>query len=126
MKYVTVIGRFLFGIPFIVFGFLNLINAQAMTAMVPLPGGVIWVYVSGLAMLLAGVAILIQKKDAVATFLLGILLLMYALLMHLPNVINTSGTDAIATTNFLKDLALSGAAFVYSRSAAKDRSSRLT
>ncbi len=126
MNAVTAIGKYLFGISFVIFGFLYLINAQAMTSMTELPGGVIWVYVSGLAMLLAGVAVLIGKKDAVATFFLGILFLMYVFLLHLPIVVNTNGTDAIATSLLLRDLALAGAAFVYSRSAAKDRTVRLT
>lgn len=77
-------------------------------------------------MLLAGVAILIGMKDSVATFLLGMLLLIYALLIHLPNVINTQGTDAISMMNLLKDTALAGAAWVYSRSAARDRTTNLT
>ena len=126
MNAVTVLGKYLFAIPFIIFGFLHLINAQDMSSMVTLPGGIVWVYISGLAMLLAGVTILIGRKDAVATFFLGLLLLVYVFLLHLPAVINTNGTDAMATSNFLKDLALAGAAFVYSRSAAKDRTTRLT
>ncbi|MEO5905839.1 MAG: DoxX family protein [Saprospiraceae bacterium] len=126
MNKVTVIGKYLFAFPFVVFGVLHLMNASAMSDMVSLPGGVVWVYVSGLAMLLAGVAVLIGRKDAVATFLLGLLLLVFVLLVHLPSVIDTNGTDPISTSNFLKDLALSGAAFVYSRSAAKDRTTRLT
>lgn len=126
MKHITALGKYLFAIPFIVFGLLHLINANTMTAMVPLTGGVVWVYISGLAMLLAGVAIVIGRKDTVATFLLGILLLVYALLVHLPNVINAQGSDAISMTNLLKDLALAGGAFVYSRSAARDRTQNLT
>jgi uncharacterized membrane protein len=126
MRHITALGRYIFAIPFVVFGCLHLINANAMTAMVPLPGGIVWVYVAGLAMLLAGVAVLIKRKDAVATFLLGLLLLIYVFTIHLPNVIHTNATDAFATTNFLKDLALAGASFVYSRSAAQDRTERLT
>ncbi len=126
MKHITGLGKYLFAIPFIIFGVMHLINASSMTAMVSLPGGVVWVYVSGLAMLLAGVAILIGRKDSVATFLLGMLLLIYALLIHLPNVINTQGSDAISMMNLLKDTALAGAAFVYSRSAARDRTTNLT
>ncbi len=126
MKHITALGKYLFAIPFIIFGVMHLINASSMTAMVSLPGGIVWVYVSGLAMLLAGVAVLIGPKDSVATFLLGMLLLIYVLLVHMPNVINTSGTDAISLINLLKDTALAGGAFVYSRSAARDRTTNLT
>lgn len=94
--------------------------------MVPLPGGIVWVYIAGLIMLMAGVCILIERKDAIATFFLGLLMLCYVFLIHLPVVMDTGGTDAMATTNLLKDLALAGAAFVYCRSAARDRTKRLT
>ena len=126
MNAVTVSGKYLFGFPFIVFGILHFINGEAMSAMVPLPGGVVWVYVAGLVMLMAGVCILIERKDAIATFFLGLLLLCYVFLIHVPVVIDSGGTDAMATTNLLKDLALAGAAFVYCRSAARDRTKQLT
>ncbi len=127
MNKVTVIGKYLFAIPFIILGIVSLINASLMPDTVPLPGGVVWVYVAGLAMLLAGVAVIIGRKDGVATFLLGMLLLVYALIIHMPNVVETNGSvDVISATNLLKDLALAGASFVYSRSAAHDRTTRLT
>jgi len=125
MKYVNIIGKYLFGIAFIIFGIVYLVNAEAMTLIFPVTGGVVWVYVSGLIMLFAGVAVLIGKKDAVATFLLGILFLIYVFLIHLPNAANAGFTDTVITLQLLKDLAIAGAAFVYCRSAAKDRSWRL-
>ena len=125
MNAVTVIGKYLFGISFIIYGIVYLVNAEAMTSMFELTGGIAWVYVSGLVMLFAGVAILIGKKDAVATFLLGLLFLIYVFLIHLPNAVNASFTDTLISLQLLKDLAIAGAAFVYCRSAAKDRSWRL-
>lgn len=125
MNAVTVIGKYLFGISFIIFGIVYLVNAEAMTSMFELAGGIAWVYVSGLVMLLAGVTVLIGKKDAVGTFLLGILFLVYVFLIHLPNAINAGFTDTLISVQLLKDLAIAGAAFVYCRSAAKDRSWRL-
>jgi len=125
MNAVTVIGKYLFGISFIIFGIVYLVNAEAMTSMFELTGGIAWVYVSGLVMLFAGITVLIGKKDAVGTFLLGTLFLIYVFLIHLPNALNFGFTNTLVLLQVIKDLAIAGAAFVYCRSAAKDRSWRL-
>ena len=125
MNTVTAIGRYLFAIPFVIYGIIYLINAEALSSIFPVTGGIAWVYVSGLVMLFAGVAILIRKKDAVASFLLGILFVIYALLIDLPASASANFTDTLATSQLLKDLIIAGAAFVYCRSAAKDRTWRL-
>ena len=125
MNAVTKIGKYLFALPLIIMGFMYLINAETMTAMVPITGGVAWIYVSGLVMLLAGVAILIGKKDAVATFLLALTFLINAFLIDLPSVVEADWSNAFATNQLLKDILIAGAAFVYCRTAAKDRTWRL-
>ena len=87
-------------------------------------GNVIWIYVAGLVMLLAGITILIGKKDAVATFLLGLMFFIFAAFVDLPAFIAQDGNEVISSL-LLRDLVISGAAFIYSRSAAKDRTWRL-
>ena len=124
MNKVTVIGKYLFAIPFIIFGILYLVNGHAMTSMILMTGNVIWIYVSGLIMLLAGVTILIGKKDAVATFLLGLMFLIFAAFVDFPALIEQEGNEAVSSL-LLRDLVIAGAAFVYCRSAAKDRTWRL-
>ncbi len=108
------ISRTLFALPMMVFGALHFMNAQAMSAMVPsfVPGGVIWVYLTGLALLAAAVAILANRFAVWASLLLGILLLSFALTVHLPGVMNPD-TMAMSLPNLLKDTALSGAAFAF-------------
>ena len=122
MNAVTVIGRFLFAIPLIIFGILYLVSGNVEISMVP-PSNIVWLYIKGLVMLLAGVAVLIEKKDAVATFLLGLVLFASAMI-QIPEAMETFGPDIVAS-GLLMELALSGAAFVYARSAAKDRTTRL-
>jgi putative oxidoreductase len=58
------IGRVVFGIIFCIFGSFHFIKGSQMAGAVPawIPGGVIWVYVTGLILLLAGISILINKK----------------------------------------------------------------
>ena len=88
MNVVNSLGRFLFGIPMAVFGIFHFINAESMSGMVPswMPGANIWVYLTGAALILASVAIVIQKKDRLAAQLLGLMLLLFALLVHMPGL----------------------------------------
>jgi uncharacterized membrane protein len=107
----TTIGRFLYAIPMAVFGIFHFINASSMAGMVPIPGGAVWVYITGVALLAAAISIMIQKKASLATLLLAIMLLIFALSIHLPAVI---GGDQNAMPNLLKDMALAGAALFMS------------
>ncbi len=104
-------GRMLYAIPFAIFSLFHFMNAEGMSGMVPVPGGIFWVYLTGVAMLAAAVSIIIKKKSALATLLLGILLIVYALSIQLPMVL---GGNEMAMGQVLKDFALAGAAFYYS------------
>lgn len=113
MKNLSMLGKYLFPIPFAVFGVLHLMNADAMAGMVPayLPGGVLWVYLTGLALIAAPVAVLTGKKAELALQLLGLMLLLFVLLIHLPNLL---GGDQSSMGGVLKDLSLCGAAWILS------------
>jgi len=104
------IGRLLYGLVFIVFGLNRFFNASMLSGIVPIPGGVFWVYVTGLAILAAAIAILTGKQARLACQLLGILLFIFALTIHLPNMINQGIMAGLS--NFLKDTALGAAAWV--------------
>ena len=103
------ISRYLFALPFAMFGLMHLMKANDMTGMVPsfIPGGVFWVYITGLALMAAAISIIIKKKEKLATLLLGIMLVIFVLTIHLP------GGEA-SMANLLKDLSLAGAAFFFS------------
>jgi uncharacterized membrane protein len=108
------ISRILFALPIMVFGALHFMNAQAMSMLVPsfIPGGIIWVYLTGLALIAASVAIIANRYARLASLLLGILLLSFALTVHLPGVMNPD-TMAASMPNLLKDTALAGAALAF-------------
>ena len=112
MKFVTTtLGRVLFALPFAVFGINHFMFAEAMKAYVPIPPQVIWVYITGIALILASLSILINKKAKLASLLLGIMLVIFATSVHLRALI---GGDQMAMGQVLKDLSLAGAAFFYS------------
>lgn len=116
MNAVLGIGKYLFAIPFLIFGVFHFMGAEAMAGMAF--GSVILVYVTGAALVAATVSILIGKMDKLATVLLGVFLLLTALLVHLNPAM---GGDQGATGSLLKDIALAGAAWMYAGNLARDK-----
>ncbi len=109
-------GRILYGITILVFSSFHFMGANDMAGMVPLPGGVFWVYLTGVALLGASISILIQNRVKLVSMLLGIMLVVFALSIHLPGVIGAENDMSmqISMGNLLKDLAMAGAAFFIS------------
>lgn len=107
-------GKWLFAIPFLVFASFHFLNTEMLAGLAPF-GGKIIVYFTGLALIAASVSIMIGKYDKLASVLLGVMLLLFALLVHAPG-----GADSMG--NLLKDLSLSGAALMYAKYVATDNS----
>lgn len=115
MKNLSNIGRMMFAIPFLAFGVMHLLNADAMAGMVPsyVPGGVIWIYLTGLALVAAAVSIISKKMIKIATLLLGILMVIFVLTLHLPGLSSPDqNMKMMSMSGVLKDLGLAGAAFM--------------
>jgi uncharacterized membrane protein YphA (DoxX/SURF4 family) len=91
--------------------------ADQMAELVPVPGGAIWVYITGIGMIAASVAVLIGKMDKLATFLLGVLMLIFVFTLHLKGAM---GGEQSSTTSLLKDLIIAGASWMYAGHMAKD------
>lgn len=108
---VGVIGRYLYMIPILVFGLFHFMGADDMKSMIPswLPGGVFWVYLTGLALVLSFVAFVINKKAKLALTLLGVMLLVFVFLIHIPGLM---GGNEMAMPMILKDSAMAGGAFM--------------
>lgn len=115
-------GKYLFAIPFGIFGIMHLMNANSMASIAPF-GGVFMVYLTGLALLAATVSIIIGKMDKLATALLALFLILTALLVHASGLSNATdaGASAVAMSGLLKDISLAGAALLYAGSLAKDK-----
>jgi putative oxidoreductase len=114
MKFLSSLGRFIYAIPFILFGAFHFMKAAPMAHMVlkgwPVADGL--VYVSGLAMILAGVSIIINVQARLACLLLALLLLIFILALHVPAVMH-GDPSGMAMGGLLKDTALLGAALTY-------------
>ncbi|HNW58323.1 MAG TPA: DoxX family protein [bacterium] len=109
----TTVGRIVFALPFVVFGINHLVYAKAMAGMVPsfIPGGVFWVYFTGLALIAAGVAIIAQKFAKLAAVLLSALLGFFIVTLHIPGMLNPQ-TMQMSMISLLKDVAMAGGALV--------------
>lgn len=101
------IGTIIFALPFGIFGLMHLMMANNMTGMVPsfVPGGVFWVYVTGLALVAAAVSIISKKQIYLATLLLAGLLAAFILTIHIPGLM---GGNQMSMAGMLKDLGLLG------------------
>ena len=110
---ISKIGKYLFAIPMVIFGLFHFLNSSAMAGMVPIPGGIFWIYLTGLSLILAGISIIIQKLDEWSSLLLAVMLLVFVLTIHLPGVLAGGEMSQTYMTNLLKDLALAGGALIY-------------
>jgi uncharacterized membrane protein YphA (DoxX/SURF4 family) len=96
-----------------IFGILHFMAADGMSGMVPLPGGVIWVYITGLSLIAAASSIIIQKKARLASTLLAILLLIFVFAIHLPGALKGGDSGQMSMMSLLKDLAIAGGALIF-------------
>ncbi len=111
MKNLNSIGRYLFTVPFALFGLMHMLNGTQMAGMVPtfIPGGVVWVYIVGFALIAASVSFITQKKVYLAGLLTAALLFIFVLTIYIPGVL---GGDMMSMSGLLKDLGLAGGALM--------------
>ncbi|HLZ88942.1 MAG TPA: hypothetical protein VKQ52_16920 [Puia sp.] len=110
------IGTIFYALVIGFFGINHFLYGTGMQKMVPafLPGGVIWVYITGGCLLLAAIAFLIDKQVRLAALLLALFLLLIVLSVHLPAVMHAPDANArrFPLTNLIKDTGLAAAALL--------------
>ncbi|MFP4470433.1 MAG: DoxX family protein [Bacteroidales bacterium] len=120
MKVIGILGRILYGLPFIVFGTFHFFRTEGMAQGVlsGWPLADVLVIITGIALVLAGIAAVFKIQVRLAMILLGILLFIFVVAIHLPGMINAADQQAMqqSMNSLLKDLSLGGAAwFIASR-----------
>ncbi|NUQ82710.1 MAG: DoxX family membrane protein [Bacteroidetes bacterium] len=100
-------GRIIIAIPMLVFGIFHFAFGAGMAGMVPswLPGGVLWVYLTGAALIAGAVALFINKQARLAALLLAAFIAIVILTVHLPGML---GGNQVSMSMLLKDLGLVG------------------
>lgn len=108
-----VTARILFSIPFLAFGIRYLMHANQMAASYTIPGGVIWVYLTGIIFILAGIAAITKFQGKSLMILVALWLIIFAFILHLPGMTGSDATLKMAgEVNFYKDLGLAGGALI--------------
>jgi putative oxidoreductase len=123
MQAIYGLGRWLFILPFAIFGLLHFMNAEGMaSSVVPsyFPAKEIFVYITGAALVAAAVSMATGKKDGLAALLLAAFLLVVVITVHIPNAMDPA-KGQMAITLMMKDIALIGAAIMYAGYMARER-----
>jgi uncharacterized membrane protein YphA (DoxX/SURF4 family) len=108
------LGRLLFGISMIVFGIQHFMYASFLATLVMawLPAHLFWIYLTGTAMVAAGLAITAAIQARLAGILLGVMFLLWVLLLHGPRVFPAIHNQDELTSLFVA-LAFSGSSFIF-------------
>jgi len=109
----STLGRVVFGIPMVVFGIQHFIYVDFVITLIPpwIPGRPFWTYFTGVALIGAGTAITLNKTARLAATLLGVMVFLFFLLVHIPQVAASPG-DPRQWTYLSQAFTFSGIAFV--------------
>ncbi len=109
------IGRIFFSITMIVFGIDHFLYTEFVATLVPawMPGHTFWTYFAGVALIGAGVCIILKIKLKFVSLLLGIMLFLWFILLHIPRAFaDPYGTKGNEITSVFEALAFSGISFL--------------
>ena len=103
------LARMIFAATVALFGIFHFLGAAAMAGMVPsyltfIPGE-IWVYLTGLCLLAAATAIVLERQVKLACYLLALMLVLFVLMLHVPNLADAE-KGQMAMASMLKDMAM--------------------
>jgi uncharacterized membrane protein YphA (DoxX/SURF4 family) len=114
-KFLLITGRVFFSVMLIVFGISHFVYKEFVALLVPgwIPWHMFWTYFGAVALIGAGVCILLKIKITLVSMLAGIMLLLWLIILHIPRAIAAPNSDqGNETTSVFQALAFSGIAFV--------------
>jgi uncharacterized membrane protein len=109
------IGRYFLPITVTVFGFEHFLYTDFVATLVPawIPWHNFWTYFAAVALMVAGIAMIVNIKARLASLMLGIMIFIWFLILHIPRAI-ADPTSAIGNevASVFEALAFSGIAFM--------------
>ena len=112
------IGRILFALPFLVMGINHFIMLDVFTGMLSsfIPGGGYTILLTGAFLIVASVALMINKWVPVICYLLAAMLFIFIVTIHIPGFFDPDMTQGhvveVHLMNMLKDIGLMGGALL--------------
>jgi putative oxidoreductase len=109
MKNITTAGRFLFAIPFALFGLNHFLMLDYYLGMLTsfIPFGAYTIVLTGLLLIGVSISIMTRLYIKQAAYTLAALLLIFILAIHVPNLLSTDDRT-VALITLLKDTSLLG------------------
>ncbi|MEO7212581.1 hypothetical protein [Mucilaginibacter sp.] len=113
MDKLTITGKWFYAAAFIIFGIQHFMYAQFVATLVPawIPLKLFWAYFVGVAFILASISIIINKYALFSSVLLGIILAMFIVLIHIPNLVSHP-QEPQRWTRALQDVVIMGTALM--------------
>lgn len=112
VRTIASIGRILFALPFLLFGVFHFMDPTGMAGEVleGWPAASFFVVLSGIGLILAAIALIINKWTKVAMLLLALELLIFVLAVHAPGLAAGGGKEVMI--GLFKDISLMGGALL--------------
>ena len=108
-------GRIFFGLMLFVFGTDHFLYASGVATLVPdwIPFGLFWTYFAGVALISAGVSIILRFQLRLVGILTGIMIFTWFLVLHIPRAVAMPHVlNGNEVTSVMQSLAFSGVCFV--------------
>ena len=108
---IVALGPVFLAVPIAVFGTEHFTATKILAGMVPrwIPGHLFWALFVGACLISAALSIAVRKYTGIAAALLGLTILLFVLLIHIPGVANAPSSRLLWVVA-LRDLAFSGGA----------------
>lgn len=124
MKALTTIGRFLYALPFAVFGINHFIMKDfymgELTSFIPFGGYMI--LLTGVVLIATSISILTKKYIQLSTIVLACLLLLFIATIHIPQLFDAD-KKMIAMIALLKDISLMGGSLMIAGMSGREKKS---
>lgn len=106
-----VLGPLFFAAPMAVFASQHFTDSKSVSTIVPswMPAHLFWTYFVGAALIAAALAIALKKQARLAATLLAVMLILFVLLLHIPNIL-AHPKNVLTWAVAFRDLAFSGGA----------------
>ena len=105
----TRVASIIFALTITAFGIRNILKANSMDTIVPdyMPGGIVWMYITGICMILAAIAIVLNNKlTRIACYLLALMIIIFVCMLHIKPALDGN------PGNLLKDTAIAMGAII--------------
>jgi uncharacterized membrane protein YphA (DoxX/SURF4 family) len=109
------VGRNFYAIMLVIFGFEHFLYADGVRLLVPtwIPGDLFWTYFAAIALMGAGISLILRIRVRLVATLLGIMVLIWFLILHIPRAVVAPVTDkGNELSSVFESLGVSGIAFV--------------